>query len=471
MSTGSILKSVHINTNEKATALADALEAAEIRKLISERKGNMSSLINTVIELQNIDGINAKLRFLESKKDDGDFKVLLYYLLDPRVTFNLSESSLRSDVESIKDVPSLMFEDILDCCDQLSRLRSMDSATLRQVKSFLYNVIDDEKAREVCIKLLAKTLRLGITAKTVNKAFEGWVFEWEVQQAYPIEKYPVKPGTEFWLTQKLNGVRATFYRGNLIARSGSVYKGLDHIINELNFITNIFDSDDLVLDGELTLLNCHGLSDNEAFRKSMGIINSDEENKTDICFTIFDAIPMSDFESSEPKVKYRTRRQALCVINDQLRDAKYIQVLPVLYHGSDQTNIDSLLQKMVNEDKEGLMLNTDVPYKRTRHKGILKIKRFYTMDLPIIRCEEGSGRNKGTFGAFVLDYKGNEVNVGSGFSDNQRQQFWENKENILGLLCEVKYKEISCDKKTDKESLQFPVFVRLREDKTEPSFG
>ena len=52
------------------------------------------------------------------------------------------------------------------------------------------------------------------------------------------------------------------------------------------------------------------------------------------------------------------------------------------------------------------MVNLDVPYKRKRHNGILKVKRFYTMDLPIIECEEGSGRLAGTLGAFVLNYKG-----------------------------------------------------------------
>ena len=117
------------------------------------------------------------------------------------------------------------------------------------------------------------------------------------------------------------------------------------------------------------------------------------------------------------------------------------------------------------------MINTDVPYRRTRHKGILKVKRFYTMDLPIIRCEAGTGRLKGTLGAFVLEYKGNEVKVGSGFTDEQREKFWQKRDGLTGTLCEVKYKEISQDKGTGLESLQFPVFVGLRTDKTEVSYG
>ena len=101
----------------------------------------------------------------------------------------------------------------------------------------------------------------------------------------------------------------------------------------------------------------------------------------------------------------------------------------------------------------------------------MKVKRFYTMDLPIVGVEEGTGRLEGTLGALILDYKGNHVRVGSGFTDDQRTAIWRDVDNTVGCLCEVKYKEISKDKNTWLESLQFPVFVRLRKDKTDISFG
>ena len=93
------------------------------------------------------------------------------------------------------------------------------------------------------------------------------------------------------------------------------------------------------------------------------------------------------------------------------------------------------------------------------------------MDLPIIGCEEGSGRLTNRLGALVLDFMGNEVRVGSGFTDEERFWLWKRRESIIGTLCEVKYKEISQDKTTGAESLQFPVFVTLRTDKNEPSYG
>lgn len=420
-----------------------------------------------ILELQSLNGKSQKIQFLMEHKNDEWMRRFLYYALNPLLTYNLSEKTICTDKNDVENIRLMFFSNIFECCEYLSRLRAMDDATARQVRVFLYYHCREEE-RELYVKLLAKTLRLGVSSKTVNKAIPNLIPEWEVQQAFPIDKYPVEDGSEFWLTQKLNGARATLYNGQLIARSGLAYKGLEHITQELEFAR----TSGFVLDGELTLRDKGNLSDNEAFRVATGIINSDDRDKTRICYTVFDVIPIQDFESNSPQVKYSQRRRVLDTMGRKFdKESCPVRVLPALYHGMDLSKIDSFLEQMVAEDKEGLMLNLDVPYRRTRHKGILKIKRFYTMDLPIIRCEEGTGRLAGTLGAFVLQYKENEVKVGSGFADEQRAAFWQSRGNIVGMLCEVKYKEISKDKKTGLESLQFPVFVRIRDDKTEVSYG
>lgn len=423
-------------------------------------------MVESILELQSASGANAKISVLKKYRDNEWFRNFLYYALNPLISYNISEKTLRKmDAKKLNGTKNMFFSSIFDCCEYLSRLRGIDDATIRQVGVFLFGFPEQE--RELYIKLLSKTIRLGVTAKTVNKVIQNLIPEWEVQQAFPIDKYPIKDGTEFWLTQKLNGARATLYRGELIARSGQPYTGLEHI---LNVVGKWAEASGVVLDGELTLKDKGELSDNEAFRMATGILNSDTENKTLICYTIFDIIPIQDFENDNPKATYETRRAVLDGFSEIL-NTDCTHVLPVLYHGKDQGKIWELLERMVAEDKEGLMLNTNIPYYRTRHKGILKVKQFYSMDLPILRCEEGSGRLAGKLGAFVLDFRGNEVKVGSGFSDEQRHTFWQKQDEIVGTLCEVKYKEVSSDKNTGLQSLQFPIFIRLRNDKSEVSYG
>lgn len=425
----------------------------------------MKSAVKALLQLQATSGAIAKKKIIAENKGNEYFRKLLYYALHPMLTYKVSERTLRRPIPYNAAI-TLTMTNIFEVCELLSEQKALTDVLVCQVKGFLEAQESEEK--EIFIGILSKTLRLGVTSKTVNKVIPGLLPEWEVQQAFPIDKYPLKEGTWFALTQKLNGVRATYYRGNIYARSGEVYTGLDHIIDEIDMFGG---STNMVFDGEITLADKTGLSDNEAFRIATGLINSDDGDKTRLCYTIFDVLPAEEFESGASMLTYCERRELLDNLHEALfKDCKHTHVLPVLYSGKDQSKIDELLERMVREDKEGLMVNLDVPYKCKRHNGILKVKRFYSMDLRILRCEEGSGRLAGTLGALVLDYKGNEVNVGTGFTDDERTLFWLCKESLPDKICEVKYKEISSDKKTGAESLQFPVFVCLRADKTEPNY-
>ena len=323
--------------------------------------------LNAILKLQNTSGAIAKKQIIAENKDNECFQKLLYYALHPLLTYKVSERTLRKPMPYSASI-TLTMTNIFEVCEALAQRKALDDATVYQVKGFLECQPDEYRELYTCI--IAKTLRLGVTAKTVNKVIPGLIPEWEVQQAYPIEKHPIKDGTWFTLTQKLNGVRATYFRGHLYARSGEVYEGLDHIIDEIER----FGECPVAFDGELTLLDKGELSDNEAFREATGIINSEVGDKTRICFTIFDVIPADEFASGESSMCYKERRELLDELSlTMFKDAKYTHVLEVLYQGFDQSKIDELLEQMVREDKEGLMANLDVPYKCKRHNGILKV--------------------------------------------------------------------------------------------------
>lgn len=413
---------------------------------------NLQHIYNLCIELQSISGTKAKQQFLLDNRCD-DFDTFLKWLLNPQIVTGIDRKKLKMRSVS-RCFESQDLKDILDYLVEHNTGRDVDVGYCR---SFM-NVNPEYEA--FLFSVFTKSLKLGVDVKLVNKTYgEDFIFNWEIQQAYPIEKYPLKPNTWITITQKCNGVRATYYRGKIMARSGVEFKGLDHIVNELDAAYSNY-----VLDGELMLKDKTGLTDNEAFRKATGIINSDGD-KSEICMTVFDCSPVADFDSPTPKMRYSQRRQLM----DGLEDTDNVRVLPVLYQGTDHTQIPILLDKMVAEDKEGLMVNLDVPYKRKRHSGILKVKQFYTMDLHVVSVEEGEGKYVGMLGKVNVEFNGNVVGVGSGFTDEQRIKYWEDKDYLVGKIIEVKYKEVSTDKKTGLQSLQFPVFVCEKFDKTEPN--
>lgn len=117
------------------------------------------------------------------------------------------------------------------------------------------------------------------------------------------------------------------------------------------------------------------------------------------------------------------------------------------------------------------MINiSNAPYETKRTKNLLKVKAMQDCDLKIIGFEEGTGKNKGTLGAVIVDYKGFKVKVGSGFTDKDREYFWNNATKLLGRVITVQYFEETTNKKGDSSSLRFPVFVELREEGKEVSY-
>jgi DNA ligase-1 len=110
----------------------------------------------------------------------------------------------------------------------------------------------------------------------------------------------------------------------------------------------------------------------------------------------------------------------------------------------------------------------EAPYICKRSTDWMKWKPTITVDLEVIGVEEGTGRNKGRLGALVCagddDAKFITVNVGSGFSDTDRDELWRDRNLVVGKTC-----EILCDVITQNQdgsySLRFPRFVRFRDDK------
>lgn len=256
----------------------------------------------------------------------------------------------------------------------------------------------------------------------------------------------------------------------MYSRQGKLWTGLDHIMLDLKKLE--VELPVWCLDGELVYKNIEGLSDNDAFTKGTGILNSPDSDKSCIKYVIFDWISNRDFDNGISQDSYRMRKESLVKLSRDIQrlGIKNVEVVKFLYEGNDESKIDYWLDYATNIGMEGIMINYDVPYQCKRNSGILKAKRFYTMDLPILGFEVGDGRLSNTLGAVYVEYKENVVGVGSGFSDELRSEIWNNKRKYLGSIIEVKYKNVSKDKNTGLESLQFPIFVRFREDKDEPSY-
>ncbi len=266
----------------------------------------------------------------------------------------------------------------------------------------------------------------------------------------------------------VHNCRCAFVGNKCMTRQGKEYIGLDHIINDITKT----GYENYFIDGELLYKNSEGLSDSESFQKGTGIAMSKDENKLDLKLVVFDLFPLEEFWNGKSHNTYKNRRKALNLFDLQLQDVccKNIEVVNQLYAGTDHSEIWKWLDYAEENDWEGVIINLDEPYECKRTKNLIKVKKFLSCDIKCIGIEGGSGRNRGTLGALVCDYKGNKVNVGSGFSDEDRKRIWQNPEGVIGKIITVKYKE-ETKNKDGGISIQFPVFETVRFDKSEPSYN
>jgi len=452
--------------------------------IVDEYMGNearLQILYNIFKELQNTSSTIAKQNLLKQHENDELFKEILKFLLDNQIVTGISKKKIDKKIKptnlniSLLEITTKSFIDIFN--DLLNYVKEHNTGTdidIAYVQFYIKFLAEDEELRQFIKSIITKSLKLGVDIKTVNKVYgKDFIPVLNVMLGTSIEKCKIPKDTYFYISQKLNGSRCFYYKGKLYTRQGKVYTGCEHIIKDIkNLIAQYPTLTDYVFDGEL-ILKDNSLSDSEAFQKGVGIANSDKENKEELKLVIFDMLPTKEFEEGVSKLKYSSRRGmlvSLALAFSMNSNIKNLSVVTMFYQGADQSEIWKWLEFAEQNDMEGIMINLDTPYECKRTKNLIKVKKFYTLDLKVVDAVEGDGRLKGTLGALVVDYKGNTVNVGSGFSDEQRKEFWENKDSILGRVIEVKYKEITKNKDTGLESLQFPVFVSLREQGKEVSY-
>ena len=427
----------------------------------------VENVIKIFKQLQDTRSLNDKKLIIYKNKNDELFKKCLVFLLDSNITTGISTKKWdKIEVNSTWESDVDEFDKLLDYITKNNSGRDND---IIMCKAWCKN--QPEEIQEFAKQIITKKFRLGCDKKVVNSVIPRLIPSWDVQQAFPMSDANIPKKNEwFALSQKLNGNNAGYYKGKLISRQGKAFSGLDHIIEDIQKIPAY---DNFFFNGELIRKNIDNLSDNDNFQLRTGIINSDDSDKSCIQFEIYEMIPVEEFEKGESKYKYKDRKQKYLIpLSDTISEKELdsLKVVTFVYEGTDISVIEPLLNEANKKGWEGLMLNKNTVWKNKRNNGILKVKSFKHADILCTGIVEGDGKYKGTLGLIKCDYKGYELGVGSGFTDYQRNFFWNNPDEIVGKIVQIKYKG-ETQNKNGGISVQFPIFEIVRTDKTEPSYN
>lgn len=407
---------------------------------------------------------NSRLQKQNILKENADNKVFtdtLVFLLSPFVLTGISTKKIDKKLK-----PLAVTKSITDWNEMRKYLATHNTGTdndIRVVQKFVSN--QNKDMRTFYEMLITKSLKLGIDAKTVNDIIPNLIPTFNVQLGTSIENCKLKDDEYIYISQKLNGNRCVYYDGRLYSRQGKLFTGLEHIVAD---IQKIPCADSYVFDGELIGKNEEGLTDSQNFQVSTGIANSKDKDKSSLKLVIFDVLLKEEFERGYSTEKYGMRKvflNSVVKLAIEQNNLQNIELVQFFYEGYDHEQIWKWLAVCEEKDYEGCMVNLDVPYYCKRVKTLMKVKQFKDIDLRCTRVNVADkGKYRGKLGSITCKYGDSEVDVGSGFSDDLRHYYIDNPDKIVGKIISVKYKEETVNKNGGK-SLQFPVFMAVREDK------
>jgi len=317
-------------------------------------------------------------------------------------------------------------------------------------------------------RILIKDLRCGVSEKTVNKVVPGTVPVFTCALAHDSLKHEKKMAGKKQIEVKLDGVRVLAVcqggKVEMFSRNGKQFHNFDHIIAEIESVLAEKPAPyDCVLDGEVMSADFQDLM-KQIHRK-------DGKKAKDAVLHLFDFIPLEDFRKGMWDKTQTTRsnyvKYWVLENEDKLQHVQACEWEDVdLDTVAGQDRFVELNKQAVEGGYEGVMIkDVDAPYECKRTHAWLKAKPFIEVTLEVKEIEEGTGRNEGRLGAFVCegidDGKDIRVNVGSGFTDVHRDDYWTHRSDIIGNLVEVRADAIT-QNQDGTYSLRFPRFKTFR---------
>jgi len=243
--------------------------------------------------------------------------------------------------------------------------------------------------------------------------------------------------TGWWMSEKLDGVRAYWDGRQFISRLGNRF-----------FAPAWFTAGmpDFPLDGELW-------GGRKQFQRTVGVVKRQDESAAwrAISYVVFDAPSHGGlFEERLEHARAALGRAGLphATLHEH-----------VVCEGT--AHLKAELARVEALGGEGLMMRQPRSrYEVGRSSTLLKVKTFHDAEARVVAHVAGAGRHKGRLGALVVELPdGTRFNVGTGFSDREREEPPE-----LGALITFRYQELS-----EAGVPRFPSYVGVRIDAAWPT--
>jgi len=407
--------------------------------------------------IEEMNKTNSVLDKKEVLKKYPEMREMIEAVYNPFKQYYVSSDNLKKNSHIVSNI---VIEDIYEVLNLLQTRKITGHTALGQVNNFIkYN----SQYEDIIYKIIDKDLECRVGDKIINDIYPGLVPSFEVALANNYKDFVDKVDLvkdNYYASHKLDGCRCIavmdkFGAIKFYSRQGKEFEVLENLKKEIETM----NLKDVVLDGEICILDKEG---KENFQDIMKEIRRKDHQIANPKYLVFDQIRYTDFFDHKSKEVFLDRQENLARSLGKYKGNNIEQL--------KQTKIESMEQfaELCKESEtkgwEGLILRKDTSYKGKRSSDILKMKKMDDAEYKVIDIETGPFRviedeiekTIETLSAIKIEHKGNIVSVGSGFSINQRKEFYKDPSKIIGKTITVQYFEETKNKE-GKYSLRFPV--------------
>ena len=439
---------------------------------------SLEKFAKVINELQRTNSATEKINILSQYNNDVDICKYFYYAYNPFYLYGVSSKNLKKNC-NLSELE--FFKNIFELLDLLRTRQVTGNKAIALVNCFINQ---NNKYENLLYNFFDRNLNIGMAVKQINKALGNIIPTFDVALAatYDESKKDKYNLDNYIIEAKKNGLRlitvithdkkTNFTEIKSYSRKGKEFTTCSKINNELMeyYLKSKYFGQNVVFDGEVCIVDSTGKEDwnravSEAKKKNYTMHNPK--------YVIFDFLTLDEFSGLTISRDYTFRRDQMIrnFFGVNQKKFNYLDIIFATKYSDDK--FQRLVHDFVETEKwEGLIFRKDCPYKAGRSTDLLKFKlfkdaEFIVEDITVTTkpmLVNGVMEQTECMGAVVITYKGNKVQVGSGWTDEQRLEFFKNPNKIIGKQIQVKYKEETVSNE-GTVSLQFPVVTAIFEDK------
>ena len=427
---------------------------------------NLNSIQKLVNKLKDTNATNEKIEIIKEYKNDSIIKKVLKYTYSPFKQFYITSTTAKKN-QMLCD-PNQIHDTIFELLDDLTNRVYTGHDAIAMVNSFVSNNPGHE---ELIYNILDKNLKTRTGADLINKAIPKCVPTFKVALANPYDKHKKKVDFDkqtWFASQKLDGVRCLAIvdengKCNFYSRQGKTFDTLNVLRDEIESL----QLSNIVFDGEVCIVDQNGVED---FQGIMKEIKRKDHTIKNPKYKIFDYIMLEEFDNQYSERKLSDRLTCFNMIyNFKAKQLNCIDVLEQ-WEVKSEEHFQELAELATKSNWEGLMLRKDCEYKGKRSNDLLKVKKFFDEEYVVKGVEnaihriivDGKEVEEEMLSNVIIEHKGCDVGVGSGFDQEERKKYFKNPELIIGKTITVQYFEETMNQ-DGCHSLRFPVVKHIYE--------